>query len=118
MQPTQTTPKKDSQLDIDLNGLSLKELKDLNTKVSKAIATFEDRRKEAALARLEQEARALGFTSLAELTGAPIARKRGVSAAKFANPVNADDTWTGKGRKPRWFIEALAAGKTPDDMMI
>lgn len=109
---------KDTDLDIDLNGLSLKELKDLNTKVTRAIASFEDRRKESALARLEQEARALGFASLAELTGAPIARKRGIGAAKFVNPANGDDTWTGKGRKPRWFIEALAAGKSPDDLML
>lgn len=105
-------------MDIDLSSLSLKELKDLNAKITRAIATFEDRRKEAALAKLEQEARALGFASLAELTGAPIARKRGIGAAKFANPANADDTWTGKGRKPRWFIEALAAGKTPDELAI
>ena len=105
-------------MDIDLNGLSLKELKDLNARISKAIVTFEDRRKEAALAKLEQEARALGFASLAELTGAPIPRKRGVGAARFVNPANADDTWTGKGRKPRWFIEALAAGKSPDDLAI
>lgn len=109
---------RDTHLDIDLQSLSLKDLKDLNTKVTRAIATFEDRRKEAAIARLEQEARALGFSSLAELTGAPIARKRSISAARFANPANASDTWTGKGRKPRWFIEALAAGKSPDDMAI
>lgn len=105
-------------MDIDLNSLSLKELKDLHARVGRAVATYEDRRKEAAIARLEQEARALGFGSLAELTGAPIARKRGLSAAKYANPANAADTWTGKGRKPRWFIEALAAGKSPDDMAI
>jgi DNA-binding protein H-NS len=26
------------------------------------------------------------------------------------------NTWTGVGRKPRWFQEALAAGKKPEDM--
>ena len=28
----------------------------------------------------------------------------------------AGNTWTGVGRKPRWFSEALAAGKKPEDM--
>ncbi len=105
-------------MDIDLNTFSLKDLKDLQAKVGRAINSYEDRRKDAALAKLEQEARALGFASLAELTGAPIARKRAISAAKYANPANSSDTWTGKGRKPRWFLEALAAGKSPDDLLI
>ena len=29
---------------------------------------------------------------------------------------DAGNTWTGVGRKPRWFKEALAAGKKPEDM--
>lgn len=27
-------------------------------------------------------------------------------------------TWSGRGLQPRWFKEALGAGKTPDDMRI
>lgn len=102
---------------MNLNEMSLKELKDLQSQVAKAIATFEDRRKKETLAELEEIARANGF-SLAELTGAPVARKRSASAAKFANPANPADTWTGRGRKPRWFSEAMAAGKKPEDLAI
>jgi DNA-binding protein H-NS len=40
-------------LNIDLNELSLKDLKDLQSQVAKAIAGFEDRRKREALAELE-----------------------------------------------------------------
>lgn len=39
---------------MDLNALSLKELKDLQTQVSRAIASFEDRKKKEALAELEE----------------------------------------------------------------
>ena len=54
---------------IDLKSYSLKELKDLQSQVAKAISTFEDRKKKEALAKLEEKAREMGF-SLAELTGA------------------------------------------------
>ena len=102
---------------IDINGLSLKELKDLQIQVAKAIASFEDRKKKEALAELEEIARAKGFT-LAELTGVAVARKRAPATAKYANPADSSDTWSGRGRKPRWFAAALAAGKSPEDMAI
>jgi DNA-binding protein H-NS len=104
-------------MDPNLNALSLKELKDLQTQVAKAIATFEDRRKKEALSELEDKARALGF-SLAELTGGTVARKRAPATAKYANPANRSDTWSGRGRKPRWFEAALNAGKSPEDLAL
>ena len=108
----------DQTLNLDLNNLSLKELKDLQSQVGKAISGYEDRRKKELLAELDEIAKAKGF-SLAELTGAaPAARKRAPANAKYANPANAADTWSGRGRKPRWFVEALAAGKSPDDLLI
>ncbi len=102
---------------LDLNELSLKDLKDLQSQVAKAITTFEERRKKEALAELEDRARALGF-SLTELTGTAISRKRAPATAKYRNPANPADTWSGRGRKPRWFEAALNAGKTPEDLAI
>ena len=102
---------------MDLNDLSLKELKDLQSQVAKAISSFEDRRKKQALAELEEKARTMGF-SLAELTGSAPVRKRTPAVAKYANPADKSDTWSGRGRKPRWFAAALAAGKKPDDLTV
>ena len=104
-------------MSMDLNALSLKELKDLKAQIDRAIASYEDRKKKEALAELEEKARQMGF-SLAELTGATIARKRAPATAKYANPADKSDTWSGRGRKPRWFAEALAKGKSPEDMAI
>lgn len=104
---------------INLDSLSLKELKDLQSQVAKSIATFEDRKKKQALAELEEKAREMGF-SLAELTGAAIVktRKRAPAVPKYANPADKSDTWSGRGRKPRWFEAALKAGKSPEDLAI
>lgn len=104
-------------MSIDLSTLPLKELKSLQLRVAKEIDGFHDRTKRQALAELEEKARALGF-SLAELTGAPKTRKRAPAVAKYANPADASDTWSGRGRKPRWFAQALQAGKKPEDFAI
>ena len=102
---------------VNLNELSLKELKDLQSQVGKAISTFVDRKKKEAISELEERAKSLGFT-LAELTGSPVSRKRAPATAKYSNPANPSDTWSGRGRKPRWFEAALNAGKTPEDLAI
>lgn len=101
---------------VDLNSMSLAELKSLQAQVAKAIASFEDRKKLETLAKLRDLARAEGF-QLEELTSLTTTRKRAPSTTIYANPADASDTWSGRGRKPRWFIEAIAAGKTRDDLL-
>ncbi len=101
----------------NINTLSLKELKELQLQVVKAIATFEDRKKKIALVELQEMARAKGFT-LEELTGVSVVRRRSPAVAKYANPADATDTWSGRGRKPRWFLQALASGHTPEDLSL
>lgn len=104
---------------LDLHALSLSELKKLQRDLDKAIATFEDRHKSAAMAQLEAKARELGF-SLAELTGAnvKVRKQRAPAGAKYRNPKNANQTWSGRGRKPQWFADALKAGATPEDLSV
>lgn len=103
--------------DINLHDLSLKELKQLEKDVQKAIASFEDRQKPEARAKLEEQARSMGFT-LAELVGFEVKKQRAPVQPKYRHPENPSLTWSGRGRKPQWFIEALAAGKTPEALSI
>jgi DNA-binding protein H-NS len=104
-------------MSIDVNSMGLKDLKDLQSKVARAIATFEDRRRKDALAEIEEIARAKGF-SLAELTGGAAPRKRAPATAKYANPADKSETWSGRGRKPRWVEAALKSGKSLADLAI
>lgn len=104
-------------MDIDLEKLSLKELKGLQSRVTKEIASFESRKKREALSKLEEKARELGF-SLSELTGAASIRRRASALPKYANPDEPSETWSGRGRKPRWFSAALAVGRSPEDLSI
>lgn len=36
----------------------------------------------------------------------------------YRNPNNDAETWTGRGRKPRWLVAALEAGKTVEQCKI
>lgn len=101
----------------ELENMSLKDLKSLQAQVTRLIDSYEDRRKQDALRELEDKARSLGFT-LDEIVGAKVARKRAPAKAKYANPANRAETWTGRGRKPRWMEAALKAGKSLSDLAI
>ena len=102
---------------MDLDSLTLKELKSLQSQVAKKIEGFEERKKREALTALEEQAKSLGY-SLTELVGASTPRKRKPAKPKYANPANKSETWTGRGRRPRWVEAALKAGKTLDDLAI
>lgn len=101
---------------MNLNTLSLKELKKLRKDVDTAIADFENRKKREALAELEKKAAELGF-SLSELTG-KAGKVKKVSPPKYRNPNDPDQTWTGRGRIPLWMKEYEAKGGSRDDALI
>lgn len=104
---------------MDLNNLSLNELKKLRSDVDKAISSYEDRLKKDALAAAQAAAKEHGFDLGELLSGTAGKRKtKGTVAPKYAHPENSNLTWTGRGRQPKWIKEALGAGKTLEDLAI
>lgn len=103
-------------MSIDFDKMSLKEMREMRTRLDRAINSYEDRKRREALAAIEEAAREHGF-NLSELTGGK-PRRTGTVAPKYANPQDPTMTWTGRGRKPRWVQENLAEGKELDDMLI
>lgn len=100
---------------IDLDALSKDELAKLKSDVEKAMGSLESRRRADALKAARDAAKEHGFT-LEELMGPAPAKSK--SAPKYANPANPSQTWTGRGRKPKWVISALEAGQSIDDLAI
>jgi DNA-binding protein H-NS len=37
---------------------------------------------------------------------------------KYRNPANKSQTWAGRGKQPRWLVDALKGGKTIQDFVI
>lgn len=107
-------------MDIDLDAMSRQELNKLRSDVEKALATVADRERRAALEAAEKAAAAHGF-SLSQLTGVSMPKARAgksASPAKYRNPENATQTWSGRGRRPEWVNAALAAGKGLPDLAV
>lgn len=105
---------------IDLSAMSMDELKQLYADVKKAMATVEKRRRKEARDALEKVARDYGMT-LSEVIGGTVpARKTatGGAPAKYRNPADASQTWSGRGRQPAWYKEAVAKGADPSSLEI
>jgi len=107
---------------VNLEGLSLPELKSLKADVEQAI------RKQVSgtqrlVKKVQKLAAAQGF-SLNELlaiaggSGEVPATSRSGSVIKYRNPVNPSQGWTGHGRKPGWVVEYLANGGTLDKLAV
>lgn len=105
---------------IDLVSMSRKELLKLQKDVEKALKAVEQRDRQNALKAAEQAVAEYGFT-LDEVSSAARGAKsgKGVKAkAKYRNPEAPEQTWTGRGRKPRWVHEAMEKGLDITDLEI
>ena len=56
-------------------------------------------------------------TSISEIleSAKSLEKKRNI---KYRDTKDSDNTWTGRGRKPTWLVNALAAGSHLDDFAI
>ena len=106
---------------IDLTKMSRKELTKLRADIDKELIEADERERQEALKAAEQAAAKFGF-SLDELSGKGKRRKgkqkRAPSAPKFRNPENPEQTWSGLGRKPQWFHDAIANGVPTEKLEI
>jgi DNA-binding protein H-NS len=106
---------------VDIKNLNHNQLNEL---ISKAQVRQVELRKEK-VSKLREKVHALikaeGY-SFDDIFGNPrakgVRRSTGTVAPKYRNPANAEQTWSGRGKRPRWFNDALKAGKKEKDMAI
>ncbi len=111
----------------DLKSMTRKQLEKLSADIDTALARVSKKELKLARAAAEKAAKAHGFT-LAEVLPAGSTQKGSPTKAaktpnkpgvpKFANPDDKTQTWTGKGRRPGWFLAAMQSGKSPDELAI
>jgi DNA-binding protein H-NS len=101
---------------MDLQSLSLEELKQLQKDIDAAIKSYEARKLAEARAKLEAMAAEMGV-KLEDVAGSG-GKGKSKSIPKYRHPENPSLTWTGKGRRPQWFKEAMENGASEDDLKI
>ena len=106
---------------VDIKSLNHNQLNDL---IAKAQVRQDELRKEK-VAKLREKVHALikaeGYSFDDIFGGARGGKARRVKttvAPKYRNPANPEQTWSGRGKRPRWFNDALKAGKKEKDLAI
>ena len=125
-------------MSIDITRMSAKELGSLINEAKKRKTTL-SKRKPITVVRKKmlQLARNEGYTIAELFEGAAVpaaarapkaagtrskpakARKTlGKVAPKYRNPDNTDETWTGRGKQPRWLAAFTGQGRSVDEFVI
>ena len=99
-----------------LDKMSYAELLKLRERIEAAIA--EKRIEDAATTKdaLRAMAEKAGF-NINDLFGRR-GSSRGSGVAKYRNPKDSSQTWTGRGRKPNWLVDAVKKGAKIDSFAI
>ena len=99
----------------DLEKMSVHELKYLIKSAQERIDELQALEQLQTMEKIQDLARQAGLEVQIKPAGKR-ARKSASGTVKFRNPANAKDTWSGRGRKPKWVEDALGAGKSLDDL--
>ena len=111
---------------LNLENLTDEQLRELQTHVGQTI----DERVRNRLDEYRRIARDAGYELTLTRIGKEPRRRRGRSvgggredrrseiAPKYRNPENQTETWSGRGREPKWLQYQIANGKSKEDFLI
>jgi DNA-binding protein H-NS len=107
---------------MDLSNMSSAQLRDLGKQLERELKKRESEDRTKAREQILAIAQSVGVP-VKELIGnglrASKGRKSGGTvAARFRNPADASQQWTGRGRQPKWVKEWVDAGKSIDGLRI
>lgn len=106
---------------VDLSGYNLSELKGLQHDIEKEIKSRQHQDLQKAREQILAIAQEAGI-SVKELLASgqkTLKKEKGQTVqARYQNPDDNTQTWTGRGRQPKWIAAGLAGGKSLEDFRI
>ena len=105
----------------DISKLSVEELKRLQVEAEALIVSKKDQAIEDAYDQIVAIADGLGFSIEERLELGEQKRKKTTRKAvepRYRNKNNPEDTWTGRGKQPRWLVAELEKGAKLEDFLI
>jgi DNA-binding protein H-NS len=100
----------------DITHLSVEELKRLQAEAESLIASKKDQEIEDAYQQILAVAEKVGMT-VEQLLEFGASKRKSVEP-RYRSKSNPDDTWTGRGKQPRWLVAELEKGAKLDDFLI
>src|SRR6266545_8144071 len=103
-----------------LEKMSYAELADMEREIERLKVGKQSAEREALRQQLTDMAKQHGF-DIRDLFGKGGGRRKGKGtvAVKYRDPKNPENTWTGRGRMPRWMVAATKGGKaSKEDFLI
>ncbi|GAC1375490.1 MAG: H-NS histone family protein [Aquirhabdus sp.] len=111
-------------MSTDLSHLSVAELERVIRQAKSLVETKQVDAIKEGYAQIEKIARDLNMT-LEELIAAGHEKGRRIKSAsrkpveaRYRNPQNTSETWTGRGKPPRWLAAKMATGAKKEDFLI
>ena len=106
--------------DIELSKYSVEELNTLAGLLQKEIARKKKNQIQEARNQMEKIADEIGMSARDVLNYNSKKKKpsKMTGKAKFRNPADPEQTWTGRGKRPRWLQEKLDKGAKLEDFAI
>jgi DNA-binding protein H-NS len=105
----------------NLSNYTLSELKGLENEIEREIQDRQQQEVKKAREQILAIAKNLGM-EVDELVGNDRGKSKVGSESKvpprYQNPADCSQNWSGRGRQPKWVVEALASGKKLDDLKI
>ena len=105
----------------DISNLSVEELKRLQQDAEALIASKKDQAVEDAYQQILDIADKVGLSIEQILEYGAGKRKKSTRKAvepRYRSKSNTSDTWTGRGKQPRWLVAELDAGSKLEDFLI
>jgi len=106
---------------IDLSGYNLDELKGLQHNIDQEIKNRQHQGLQKAREQILAIAQEAGVSVEQLLSAGDKKLKSGKGQkvqARYQNPGDNNQTWTGRGRQPKWIAEGLANGRSLEDFRI
>lgn len=105
----------------DISELSVEELKRLQEEAEALIASKKDQAIEDAYNQIIEIAENVGFSVEQLLEFGAQKRKKTTRKSvetRYRNKNNAEETWTGRGKQPRWLVAEIEKGAKLEDFLI
>jgi DNA-binding protein H-NS len=101
----------------DLEKMTYAQLTEMEAKIERIKLEKQNSERAAVRKQLMDIAKEHGFDIRELMDGRK--KGKGTVAAKYRDPKNPENTWTGRGRMPRWMVAATRGGKaSKDDFLI